>query len=498
MSYDPDLDPILKSINDQLDAARSRIDALEKWAATSPVVSPNPTPAQPPVAPPPGVVRPIWETVKQARITIPASIDVPAGQREIYIPVTVDHTDRESFYCYVSGFSNVSGGNVNVGNTSDQRRLFNGWDGVLYRWSPGDDLTHYVKVTCTATYPEGRKLAVVIRVKGLGDGQKGRNVTVTFKADAAHPAMPPQFHRPLRKLDLSGAARKNTFDPATAQHHDSGFKDGTPVWRSRLSHGYSQGGNGETGLYMNEDKFPQSARNPISYDAGEDAIRLHTLAFPMDERPEYDSRLFRHQAAIIQGQTMDEACGTEGVWRMVAKTSRRKYAWPAFWLLGRGPEGAKGSWTHWPPEIDIMEQFNHAWGASQPITGFTTTWCQHFGPAGSNERVGAFGGEVEVDQWMGATGVADDYHSYACAIVWNGNDAEVTFFFDDVEIGCQVLHARHQDMKTRVQLYPMANVAVKADGNYTPEQYNTDDGRGHSGDMLIRDIGYFPSGFAFV
>ena len=51
-------------------------------------------------------------------------------------------------------------------------------------------------------------------------------------------------------------------------------------------------------------------------------------------------------------------------------------------------------------------------------------------------------------------------------------------------------------MKTRLELFPMANVAVRAPESYTPEQYNTDDGRGLSGDMLVRDIAYYPSGFA--
>ena len=43
----------------------------------------------------------------------------------------------------------------------------------------------------------------------------------------------------------------------------------------------------------------------------------------------------------------------------------------------------------------------------------------------------------------------------------------------------------------------MANVAVRAPGSYSPDQYNTDDGRGRTGDMLVRDIAHYPSGFAF-
>ena len=76
--------------------------------------------------------------------------------------------------------------------------------------------------------------------------------------------------------------------------------------------------------------------------------------------------------------------------------------------------------------------------------------------------------------------------------------AEVTFFFDDVEVGCHVLHARHQDMKTKGEFFPMANVAVKANATYKPEQYDTDDGRGRRGNMLVRDIGYYLAGFAMM
>lgn len=479
----PDLTPL----SDQLAGVLARLAKLEAPAVTSPAATPAPAP------------EPIWNVLKRSQITIPAEVRVPPGTREIFIPVTVDHTDRESFYCYVSNLINVSGGNINVGNTASQKANFE-WDGPVYRWSPGDDLTHYVRVgTRTTSYAAGKTFGVNIRVKNLGDSQKGRQVNIVFDAAAAPQDPPkPQFHRPLRRLDLAGARRKNTFNPATLRHADSGFdKDGKPAWRSRLSHGYTQDGNGETGLYMNEDKFPAKAQSPISYDAAEGALRLHTLAFPMDARAEHDNRLFRHQAAVIQGQTLDEVCGVEGVWRMEAKIPIRRYSWPAFWLVGRGATGAKGSWTQWPPEIDILEKFNYAWGAAD--TPFTTTFAQHYGKVGSNSRVGSFGGEIEANQWRPGTGPLNEgYHSWACAIVYHDDPrkAEVTFFFDDVEVGCHVLHARHEDMKTKAELYPIANVAVKASSTYTPEQYNTDDGRGHSGDMLIRDIAYYPAGFA--
>lgn len=491
-----ELSPLLISLAAHLRNSAANLQdtavVLEKIAGLSPAL---------PVEPVPVVPDPIWKSLTQSRISIPTTIEVPAGQREIYIPVTVDHTARESFYCYVERLVNISSGGINVGNSNQQRANFEGLN-TLYRWSPGDDLTHYVKIVCKTAYTAGKSLQVAIRVKGLGDGQKGKGVNVVFTEGAQHPDMPEQFHRPLRRLNLQGATRKNRFDAATMGHSDTGFDAaGKPTWRSRLSHGYMQDGNQETGLYMNKDRFPDTAQNPISYDASEKAVRLHTLAFPTAARPEFDGRLFRHQAAVIQGQTLDEVCGVQGVWRMVAKSSRRRYAWPAFWLIGRGAKGADGGASQWPPEIDVFEHFNHAWGASEAITGFNTTFAQHYGNAGSNNRVGSFGSTIEVDQWMGATGVAEDYHSYACAVIYDPTDtakSEVTFFFDDVEVGCQILHARHQDMKSRVEFYPIANVAVKAPASYTPESYNTDEGRGHSGDMLIRDIGYYPNGFTFT
>ena len=502
MAYDPDLEPILETLRSEMrvdtkaaiDAAVAAamvpvLDRLTKLEAAAP--APSPVVAS----------TPIWDLVKRTQLSIPSEIRVPPGTQEIYIPVTADHTDRESFYAYVSGFTNVSGGGINVGNTATQRTLFLDWENVLYRWSPGDDLTHYVKVTTKAVYPAGREFVANIRVKGLSDSQKGRGVKVIFDPAAVIAPRQSQFHRQLRRLDLSKADRKNAFDPAAVPHSPSGFDaQGKPVWRSQLAHGRAQAGNGETGLYA-DDSVP-GALSPIRHDAAEEALRLHTVAFEDAQRLEYQSTLYRHQAAMLNGQTMDEVCGAEGVWRMEAKIPIRRYSWPAFWLCGRGANARKGSWATWPPEIDILEKFNHVWGAAD--TPFTTTFTQHYGKVGKNKAAGtgggAFGSEVEVNQWAGVNRPLDeDYHSWACAVVYHADPrkAEVTFFFDDVEVGCQILHARHEDMTTRLEFFPMANVAVKAPASYAAEQYNTDDGRGRTGDMLVRDIAYFPAGFAF-
>ena len=476
---------------------RSSAAIIEELAALPDASGTAPQPA--PVVVPPAVPDPIWSLLKQTKLTYPSEIKVPPGTKVFYIPVTADHTDRESFYCYVSGFTNLSGGGINVSNSASQRLNFSNWENVLYRWSPGDDLTHHVKVETKSTYKDGTFFGIVIRIKGLGDKQKGGTVNIVFDASAQPQEPPvPQHHRPLRRLDLSQAKRKNAFVPATVRWSPSGFDaGGKPVWRSQLAHGREQVGNGETGVYADE-TLP-GAVTPIAIDTTEGAVRLHTRAYPMDQHVEYNSKLFRHQAVMLNGQTLDEVCGAEGVWRMEAKIPIRRYSWPAFWLCGRGANAKKGSWATWPPEIDILEKFNHAWGAAD--TPFTTTFAQHYGKAGSNERAGSFGSEIETNQWSGVTAPLDEgYHSWACAVVYHADPrkAEVTFFFDDVEVGCHVLHARHEDMKTRLELYPMANVAVRAPGSYTPDQYNSDDGRGRTGDMLVRDIAYYPTGFSMV
>lgn len=477
---------LLLTLASYLQSSAAILIELAGEAGAAPVDPPEPV--EPPVA-----SRPIWETARLPRISVPTEVFAPAGQNVAWVSVSVDHTEMQTVLLRVAGVRNANPSTINVGDARSQARYLTS---PVYRWSPGDDLVHYVRLQLPGVaYSDGSQVIYNMRV--IGAQNASVDVRITFRTGAEHPEMLPQRHRAARRLDLASAVRSNEFEPATLKITDSGFDAaGSPCWRSRPSHGYSQPGNGETGLYMNDGRradgtplFPRADR-PVAYDAGENAIRLHTNAAPDDAPYVHDSRLFKHQAAMIQGQTLDDVCGSEGVWRMVAKSATRQYSWPAFWLVGRGPEGARGSWTQWPPEIDIMEQFNRSWGAA--YTEFTTSCGQHYGIAGSNERLGSHGYITETDKILGVTEKNSEYHSYACAVVWDGDDAEVTFFFDDMEIATQVLLARHQDMKTRLSLYPMANVAVRSLGG-NAASYNTDP---RPGDMLVRDIGYYPSGFS--
>lgn len=440
----------------------------------------------------------IWTTATRSSLTAPSRVDVPPGQNVAWIPVTATHTSTHSMHTYVGGVANVSGGTINVGNSTQQQAYLTP-NRTVYRWAMGDDLVHYVRFQLpNASYSAGNAIRITLAHKGAANTSS--TVDIYFTNGATHPVMSYQYHRPIYRLNLSNASRSNVFNPATLQATETGYMNnatsGTPTWRARPAHGHTQDGNTETGIYLNS-SFAR-AMNPISYDSSEQALRLHTEAFPDNDPYVYtNGRSYKQQAVMIQGQRLDNVCGTAGVWRMVAKTTRRRFAWPAFWLIGRSEYGT------WPPEIDIMEQFNQVYGDDVPLTGMFTSWAQHYGSAGV-DRVGAYGGEMYIDKTLGITEpLHEAYHSYSCAVVYDEVDtrrSKVYFFFDDIEVGEMLLYARHQNMTTRLQFFPMANVAVKTSriAGYTQAQYNTDDGRGFSGDMLIRDIGYYPSGFTFT
>lgn len=448
----------------------------------------------------PTVTGPIWTTAVRSGLRAPTSVEVPAGQNVAWIPVTADNTDTHSMYTTVSGVSNVSGGSINIGNATSQQAFLT--NKTVYRWAIGDDRVHWIRVQLPSTsYANGNAINYILRHRGATNTSS--TVTVRFVDGAVHPTRPAQYHRPIYRLGLTNATRNNTFNPSSFVATETGYvgnaSSGTPCWRGRPAHGHTQDGNAETGIYLNNNMTGHL--NPISYSSTEQAVRLHTEAFPDNAPYQYtNGRSYKQQAAMINGQRLNEVCGTAGVWRMVAKTCRRRFAWPAFWLIGRGGSTPANSYGVWPPEIDIMEQFNQVYGDDIPLTARWTSWAQHYGDAGV-DRISSFGGEAYLDDVLGITEPLDQaYHSYSCAVIYdesNTRRSKVIFFFDDIEVGEALLYARHQNMTTRISFFPMANVAVKTSRipSYTQAQYNTDDGRNNHGDMFIRDIGYYPSGF---
>lgn len=435
-----------------------------------------------------------WQFFSKPTVSIPATLTVPADTTEFWLPVTVSSTRDQSCHV-VATVGNAAGGGINTGDANN-RLLFT--PRCTWHFCRGDDPIHWVRyVRPSGTFLNGQSMLAQVQTYGSTNGD-GTTLTCTVSFATGVPAqvITTPYHRQLRRLNLGGATRSYDLNPSTIQHHDTGYIGGVQAngacWRSRLAHGYSQFGNGETGIYLNEDvpAFSSVVQDPITTgsDAFGDYVRLHTYQFASDFT--YGGSTFKQQAVMIQGQRINEACGTEGVWTMRAVTPGRTYSWPAFWLIGRTSSGADA----WPPEIDIMEQFNKSWGADYPMTGKYTTAGQHWGDWQSNVRLGSSSPGTRVDLLPGMVNVSsiwDEPHDYACAVSLENN--EVTLFFDGIEIACQRLCARREDWSTNNQFFPMMNVAVRSPSSYAASAYNSD----ASGDMRIYDFGYYPSGHSF-
>lgn len=435
-----------------------------------------------------------WQYFAEPFVSIPSTLTVPAGVTEFFLPVTVSSTRDQSCFVVPSVY-NTSGG-INTG-TDANKLLFT--PRLTWHFCRGDDPLHWVRYQkpSGAAFANGEKLGVIIKTYGAsqGDGTPLYCV-VTFETGAPAQPLTTPYHRPLRRLNLSGATRQYDFDPVNMQHHDSGYIGGVQAngacWRSRPAHGYAQVGNAETGLYLNQDNpaFASVVDTPITKgsDAFGDFVNLHTYAF--DSNFTFENAIYMQQAVMLNGQYLDGACGAQGVWTMRAITANRKYAWPAFWLIGRSTSKA----DRWPPEIDIMEQFNQVYGTDYPMTGRYTTGGQHWGNWGTGNRVGASSCPTFTNLLPGlgaSSTIWAEPHDYACAVDLENN--EVTFFFDGVEFLCQRLTARREDWSTNNQYFPMMNVAVKSPSNYAAATYNAD----ASGDMKIYDFGYYPSGYTY-
>lgn len=439
-----------------------------------------------------GVPGPPWTDYETPRISAPDAIAIPADVNEFWIPVTISQTRVKSAAIRLGLRNAFAGGGINVGDGTFQRQFL---PQRVYRWSPGDDLLHWVRIVRPQgiSFAHGNSMVVRVMLYGAG-GTDGRELDciVTFSRSAEAQEITPTAHRPLRRLNLAGADRSYALDPLAIRHHDTGYIDGNPVWRSRPSHGYSQPGNTETGLYTNDDveAFAPVRDNPITTgtDAFGDYVQLHTYAY--DTPFTFEGEEFRHQAVMLTGERIDEVCGPGGVWLLKAITPSRHYAWPAFWLVGRN----ENTDPAWPPEVDIMEQYNQAWGTDFPMNGFYNTAGQHWGNWHSNNRRGADAISVFVNELptLGNVGsLWEEPHTYAAAIDTENN--EVVFFVDGVEFMTQKLVAQHQDMRSERDYLPIFNVAVRAPAQQSAADYNADG----SGDMRVYGLEYYPSGWSY-
>ncbi len=423
-----------------------------------------------------------WDRLPPRPSLSVANVSVPPGATKAHIRLVASGPIMATATATLF----VSGGPSTSFNTGDGA----GWaPRFAVVWRPGDSPEHWV--TIDILKPDTR-IGAAFKVNIVPEGFASAAwlsclVTVAVGAVNALPATMP-FHRPPKRLDL------RTSVPAASQcmkcidWSDTGFvgnaASGTPCWRSRLAHGYSQPGNAEPGAYLNSDAFPAQAVRPHAKEVdghGRPFVRLHTQKLPTPVQ--VGSEQLPYQAAVLTTQRLPQFNQRRGLWRAQIVSPDRPGAWSAFWMIGRDPAT---SGAIWPPEVDIMEQFNGAYGAAYYPD--TTSSCQHVGSHGTGTRAKVDGMGVR----MTKLGFADldffrEIHEHACIV----DDDWTWYFIDGIETFCHPTMTDREDGGTNYDFFMMLNVAVKPPAG--GEAY--DQG---SGDMLIYGIQMHRAGSGYA
>jgi hypothetical protein len=394
---------------------------------------------------PPGKARTV--SIRDAEGNPADVVAIPPGAREVHIRLTYDQPEI-LHTAYVQLVVADLGAGIDPASVQVPR--------AYQVWRPGDDRDLWVTLKIGQAVRAGQRFRVYFTAGGF---TKGGSCTVECAEGAVNalPATMPRHREPL-KLSLPGKP-KQELDIAGMRWSDTGYEGnaetGKPCWRSRLSHGYSQQGNGENGLYVNKDMFPNEALEPQSIGKdglGRPFVRLHSAKFqaPLNFR----GKGYPFQAAVLQAQKLDEWCHRRGIYEADLAIPSQRGAWSAFWLVGRNSRGQ----TIWPPEIDCMESFNGVYGAD--YTPRTISGGQHVGKHGSIKRQNTFGLNLELDRlgFPADTDLNRDVHRYSCVI----EDDWITHFIDGVET---IMYRNMTDPGTGDEswaFYPIVNVAVKA------------------------------------
>jgi hypothetical protein len=182
------------------------------------------------------------------------------------------------------------------------------------------------------------------------------------------------------------------------------------------------------------------------------------------------------QAAWMSTEAIPELHAETGLWELECISPDRRGAWAAFWMTG-----VQNGNSVWPPEIDIFEHFNGAYGGVWNAKRETSA-ALHYGEFGQS-RIGAKGGTIDLGTagFPATTDLTAEAHKHQCLITKDF----ITIFFDGLEI-VQFRHILKPVKASDTKLfYPMFNVAV-APGKVS-EPYDKG-----SGDMLVYGLRYWP------
>ncbi|TPG16532.1 glycosyl hydrolase family protein [Sphingomonas koreensis] len=355
------------------------------------------------------------------------------GADHVDVPVTLNHSTPNTVFVRVKT-ANGSGANYV-------------YSGAYYKpvdtyliFRPGDPLTQTVAIPIAKTKEQGHfKVGFPEAPQGANNGKSSAEVT---SATGAQPTK--AITAGFRKPHAFKATGQLTYDMSLNNVRWSG-KGGPGEFSTSFTHGRSQPGNAETGLYLDNTMYP-SAEPPFAVKNG--ALILHSQM--LAQSISYQGVRYGYGAAVLNGRNMPETQLTYGQYEWQATMPNRHGSWPALWLIG-----VQG----WPPEIDVYEGFgqNNSFDFDRDITANI-----HGGPI--NKRTFTRSMWIDATRAYGIQHVASGKHTFALDV-----EADyITWFVD----GMETYQARNPFSEP---FYPVMDVAVKTTGSYS----------GGSGDMAI-------------
>lgn len=374
----------------------------------------------------------------RARISI-GDVRVAPDAREVHVPVMLDRPTPNTVH------ARVLTRNGQPPQPAYEGRHFARVDvPVVFR--PGDPLVQTVRVPLEGRLPVGARFALHLPEGADGAGvADGSGDIIAVRGAPPTQAMREGFRNPRRFAPPGRAVF--TLDPARAQWSDAG---GANVWRTRLPHGRTQPGNGETGLYL-DPEWDTGGEAPVAAEGGALVLRSQQLARGFA----HEGTMWRHGAAVLTGERIEASQIAYGQYEWEAQMPDRRGAWPALWLLP-----ARGGW---PPEIDVYEGFGQSpdWDFARDISANL-----HGGPPGKRRFTVPM--RIDAQRFHGLGGFARGWHRYAVDIAPD----YVTWFVDGVEVYQSV------NPFAGTLWFPVMTVAVKHQGEYA----------GGSGAMRVRGL----------
>lgn len=353
------------------------------------------------------------------------TVSVPVGATEAFVPIRINrHTPNTVIVRVMT--RNGSGTLAGI-----ERQHFQRVDTYVF-FRPGDPLEQTVRIPLLKM-DAGRQFDLILPEGVAGGSVINSSARITAVAGAAPTVANTSGFRAPRTFTATGTPAYK-LDPATVKWSDAGAADS---WRTRLSHGRTQPGNAETGLYL-DPAMHQSPLPPFAVENGDVVIRSQQLLSPIL----HDGVYWNHGAAMLTGQRMPATQLQYGQYEWEAMMPNRRGGWPALWLLPT---------TGWPPEIDVYEGFGYSpgWNFARNISGNI-----HGGANGVRKFTAIM--QVNAASAYGISGFDTAYHRFAVDVAPDF----ITWFVDGKETYQTVNPFRG------ITWYPLMNVAVKHSGDY--------------------------------